>query len=217
MTRKLVPIYSAAWRAIVVLLAVEISIVSVLRYVTRSEAPPPPIVANAYADPFLILHVISGVIALLVGPLQFARRIRNRWPAFHRATGLTYVATCAIGAPTGFVLALGSTAGPIASAGFGTQALLLPVFTWLGWRAAVERRFGSHREWMLRSYALIAAAITLRLMIPAAFLLELDFVSAYRVIAWLCWATNLALVEIVIRRSRAAIPFFENDMRLRLG
>jgi hypothetical protein len=115
------------------------------------------------------------------------------------------------------VLALGSSAGPIAGAGFAAQALLLPVFTWLGWRAAVERRFASHREWMLRSYALIAAAITLRLMIPAAFLLELDFLRAYRVIAWLCWLTNLALVEIAIRRSRAATPFFENDMRPPLG
>ena len=198
------PIYSTAWRAVFVLLAVYIAIVSVLRYFTSLEAPPPPIAANAFAHPFMALHVAGSVIALLVGPLQFVRRIRARWPAFHRATGRIYILACAVGAPSGFVLALGTTSGPIAGGGFAMLAVLSAAFTWLGYRAAVDRRFGDHREWMLRSYALTAAAITLRLMIPAAFVLELEFVPAYRVIAWLSWTTNLALIEYHIRRSRGA-------------
>jgi hypothetical protein len=55
---------------------------------------------------------------------------------------------------------------------------------------------------MLRSYAITATAITLRLMLPASALLGLDFSLAYPVIAWLAWLTNLALFEYVIRRSR---------------
>lgn len=198
------PIHSTAWRAVVALLTIEIAIVSALRYFVGSEAPPPPIVANAFAQPWLVVHVAGGMAALLAGPLQFVRRIRTRWPAFHRASGRIYVTGCAIGAPAGLVLALGATAGPVAGAGFATQAVLWAGFTWLGYRAAVERRFGAHREWMLRSYACTAAAITLRLMIPAAFLLELEFVAAYRVIAWACWGVNLALVELHIRRSRGS-------------
>lgn len=205
MIQRIAPIYSTAWRATVVLLAAYIAITSVQRYVTGSEPPPPPIVANAFANPFLFLHVVASVIALLVGPLQFVRRVRTRWPAFHRLTGRLYVLACAVGAPTGLVLALGTTAGPIAGAGFAIQALLWPAFTWLGWRAAVERRFGDHREWMLRSYAATAGAITLRLMLPTAvLLLGLDFMPAYRVIAWLSWATNLLLIEYHIRRRRAS-------------
>ena len=197
-----VPFYSAAWRAAVVLLTIEIAIVSALRYFTGSEAPPPPILANAFANPFLILHVTAGVAALLVGPLQFVRQVRTRWPGFHRATGLVYVAGCAVGAPTGLMLALGTTAGPVAAAGFAIPALLWPVFTWLGWRAAVERRRDDHREWMLRSYAIIATAITLRLMLPASAFLGFEFLPAYQVISWLTWTANLALVEYAIRRRR---------------
>ena len=197
-------IYSAAWRALLVLFTVKIAIDSTLRYFTGTEAPPPPIAANAFANPFLVLHVIGGVAALLVGPVQFVSRIRIRKPAFHRATGRIYVLACALGAPTGFVLALGSTAGPAVQIGFAIPALLCAAFTWLGWRAAVERRFGEHREWMLRSYAVIAAAITLRLLIPAAAFLELDFLAAYRVNAWLAWLINLALAEYHIRRNRAS-------------
>ena len=204
MIRKLVPISSAAWRVILVLLAVEIAIVSVLRYVTGTEAPPPPIAANAFAHPWLFIHTISAVIALLVGPLQFVRRIRSRRPAVHRATGLIYIAACAVAGPSGFVLAVGTSAGPVAGVGFALQALLLPVFTWLGFRAAMQRRFGDHREWMLRSWALISAAITLRLLLPASMIAGIPFFTAYPVIAWLAWLINLALVEHLIRRNRAS-------------
>ena len=197
-------IYSAAWRAAIALLTVEIAAVSVLRYFTGTEPPPPPIVANAFARPFLVVHVAGGVVALLAGPLQFVRTIRTRRPGFHRFTGRLYVAACAIGAPSGLVLAIGSTAGPAVSVGFGIPAILCGVFTWLGWRAAVERRFAAHAEWMLRSYAVIAAAITLRLLIPASAYFDFDFLGAYRVNAWLAWIINLALVEYTIRRNRGS-------------
>jgi uncharacterized membrane protein len=200
MIRKLAPIYPAAWRAAIVLLSIEIAVVSVLRYVTNTEPPPPPVAANAFANPFLILHAISGVTALLVAPVQFVRAVRMRWPAFHRATGRAYIAAVAVGAPTGFMLAVGTTSGPVAAVGFAIPALLWPVFTWLGWRAAVERRFDAHRDWMLRSYAITATAITLRLMLPGSALLGLDFDAAYPVIAWLAWMANLALFEYFIRR-----------------
>lgn len=208
MDQRIAPIFSTAWRAAVVLLTVEVATVSVLRYVANSEAPPPPIIANAFANPFLIVHVVAGVIALVVGPLQFVRRIRQRVPAVHRATGLIYVGASAVSAPAAFMLALGTTAGPVAGAGFAVLAVLLLFFTCLGLRAAIERRFADHREWMLRSYALTATAITLRLMLPAAGLLELEFLSAYRVIAWLSWTTNLVLVEFYIRRKRASIASY---------
>jgi uncharacterized membrane protein len=200
MIRKLAPIYPAAWRAAIVLLSIEIAVVSVLRYVANTDPPPPPVAANAFANPFLILHAISGVTALLVAPVQFVRAVRMRWPAFHRATGRAYIAAVAVGAPTGFMLAVGTTSGPIAAVGFAIPALLWPVFTWLGWRAAVERRFDAHRNWMLRSYAITATAITLRLMLPGSALLGLDFDAAYPVIAWLAWMANLALFEHFIRR-----------------
>jgi hypothetical protein len=102
------------------------------------------------------------------------------------------------------MLALGTTAGPVAAVGFAIPAILWPVFTWFGWRAAIERRFDEHRDWMLRSYAVTSTAITLRLMLPAAGILGLPFFPAYRVISWLAWITNLAVFEYAIRRKQAA-------------
>jgi uncharacterized membrane protein len=202
MPARLAPIASNTLRVLIVLFTVEIAIVSVLKYFTELVEPPEPVVANAFANPFLVIHVIGGVVALLVGPLQFVRTIRERRPAIHRASGRIFAAACLIGAPSGFVLALGTTAGPVAAVGFAIPAVLWPAFTWLGVRAVLERRFDDHREWMLRSYAMTANAITLRLLLPGSALLGIPFFTAYPVIAWLGWIINMAAVEYYIRRKR---------------
>lgn len=202
MSVRAVTIFSAASRMVLVLLAVQISIESTLRYITHAHAGPEPVVTNAFATPFLFLHVVGAMTALLIGPLQFVIRLRDRWPYLHRAIGWTYILGCLVGAPTGFVLALGTTAGPVAGSGFAMAALLWPLFTGLALRAALARRFDDHRNWMLRSYAIVAGAITLRLMLPAALFSGYDFYPAYRLIAWLTWTTNMAVCEIIIHRTR---------------
>jgi hypothetical protein len=210
MTRRLAPLYSTGWRAAVLLLTAEVAYVTARRYFTGAEPPPPPILANGFADPFLILHVSGGLTALVLMPLQFVGAIRNRWPAFHRFIGAVSLLACLVGAPAGFMLAMGTTAGPVAAWGFAIPACLWALFAWLGWRAAVQRRFDDHRDWMLRAYAIVSTAITLRLMLPAAtLLLHLDFYPAYRVIAWASWMTNLVLFEAWIRsRGRAPAPAY---------
>jgi len=205
MIRRLAPLSASVWRALVVLLTLEIAYVTALRYFTGSEPPPPPIVENAFANPFLILHVAGGVTALVVMPLQFVARIRTHLPALHRTLGGLCLLACLIGAPAGFMLALGTTAGPVAMVGFAIPAWLWAAFTWLGWRAAANRRFGEHREWMLRAYAIVSTAITLRLMLPASGLLGLEFYPAYRVISWLSWITNLVLFEVYIVSRRTPV------------
>lgn len=203
MRQRLAAIPLIAWRTAIVLLTLEIAVVTAMRYFTNSQSPPDLILANAFAHPFLILHIAGGLTALVVGPLQFVKRIRERVPAVHRATGRIYAGACAIGAPAGLMLAVGTIAGPVAAVGFAIPALLWPIFTFLGVRAAIAEEFDDHREWMLRSYAICANAITLRLMLPVAGVLGFEFMPAYRAIAWLGWIVNLALVEIYVRRKRA--------------
>jgi len=205
MDRRLAAIGAYTLRAALVLFTLEIAAVSILRYFTGLQAAPEPILANRFAHPFLALHVAGGVTALLLGPLQFVQRIRDRLPILHRTSGRIYALACALGAPAGFMLALGTTSGPVAAVGFAIPALLWPLFTYVGVKCAMESRFDEHREWMLRSYAITSNAITLRLMLPfAGLVLHLPFSEAYPVIAWLSWMTNLGLFEIYLRRTRAA-------------
>ena len=87
MDARVGPIVSVAWRGVVVLLTLEVATVSALRYLTHSQPAPDVVLANGHAHPFLVVHVVSGIIALVLGPLQFARTLRARFPALHRASG----------------------------------------------------------------------------------------------------------------------------------
>jgi uncharacterized membrane protein YozB (DUF420 family) len=100
------------------------------------------------------------------------------------------------------MLAFGATTGPISTAGFGSLAVMWFVCTAQGWIAGRRQRFEEHRAWMIRSYALTLAAVTLRLYLPVVLLSGVDFPFAYRAISFLCWVPNLVLAEVYLRARR---------------
>jgi hypothetical protein len=62
----------------------------------------------------------------------------------------------------------------------------------------------AHWEWMIWSYALTAAAITLRRYLPLLLAGGVSYETSYRTIAWACWMPNLLLAEWLVRRGRRA-------------
>lgn len=146
-------------------------------------------------------HIAASAFAMLLGPFQFLKKLRARRPRLHRWSGRVYVAACLVGGVAGATIALSSTAGLPAGAGFLLLALFWLATTSLAWVSAMRRDFAAHERWMVRSFALTFAAVTLRLYIPASVIAnhgELA-VDAYRVIAWACWVPNLVLAEIWLR------------------
>ena len=185
----------AGW-AVAALLSAGIALYS-YRYLPRVGELSPNVLANPFYRPWLDLHVAGAATALLVGPLQFIPALRRL--GWHRWIGRSYVLGCLLGGVGGFVMALGSTAGPIATAGFGSLALVWIATAAQAWRLARARNFAAHRAWMIRSFALTFAAVTLRLYIPLLVLSGLPFLDGYRAIAFLCWVPNLVLAELYLR------------------
>jgi len=60
----------------------------------------------------LIPHTLAGIFALLIGPINFSSRIRQRYLKFHRVLGRIYVVSVFIGAATGVALASGRPGFP---------------------------------------------------------------------------------------------------------
>lgn len=172
------------------------------RYVVGIGPFPEEITGNLFAFPWLSIHAAAASTALLVAPLQFIARLRKRFPRIHRITGRLYVVACVIGGLTGLPLAWGATAGPVATAGFGILAILWLWTTIVAWRLAVDGRFAEHRRWMIRSIALTAAGIMLRVYLGIMLTLPVEFYEGYRVIAFLCWVPNILLAELYLRRGR---------------
>jgi hypothetical protein len=69
----------------------------------------------------------------------------------------------------------------------------------------VQGRFAEHRRWMIRSFVLTFGAVTLRLYLPLAPLLHIDFMDVYRASAWVSWVPNLILAELYLARGRRPV------------
>lgn len=205
--------YWIAW-SICVFLCAGVALVS-YRYLLSVGDVPPAIATNALKNPWLMVHVAGAATALLIGPLQFSYRLRARFRRFHHWIGRVYVVSCLVGGVAGFVLALGASTGPISTIGFGSLAIAWIVTTSLAWRRAMQHRFAEHRVWMIRSFALTFAAVTLRLYLPLAALLSLNFDDAYRVISFLSWVPNLIAVELYLRHREVTHSSVFGEIRLR--
>jgi uncharacterized membrane protein len=160
----------------------------------------PPVVMNShFFTPLGIqIHIAASAVALTIGAFQFLKPLRRRHPQVHRWTGRVYVGACVIGGIAGGAIALYTSAGLVAGWGFFILALLWVPFTLLALAAAMRRDFVAHERWMVRSFALTFAAVTLRLYLPFG-AMTVGFEVAYPIIAWAAWVPNLIVAEIWLR------------------
>jgi len=146
----------------------------------------------------LVAHLVGGAAALALGALQHNSRLRTRHRALHRWCGRLYVLSVGIGGVAALVLAGSSVGGLVAHVGFGMLAVLLLGSTGMAYVHVRAGRLQDHRTWMVRSYALTFAAVTLRIYLPLALVAGLPYEPAYQAIAWLCWVPNLLFAEWVL-------------------
>ncbi len=148
--------------------------------------------------------------SVAVCPLQFVPRFReNNWNR-HRRLGWIYCGSVLLGWCASLWIAPHSQTGWIASSGFLALGATWIVATGLAVRLILRGDAIRHRRWMIRSYALTAAAITLRIYLPFVFMFHWPFSVAYPAIAWLCWIPNALAAEVYLRfvpaPSGAALP-----------
>jgi uncharacterized membrane protein len=158
---------------------------------------------NPMFDPWgLRVHIAASAFAMILGAFQFLKVLRQKAPVVHRWMGRAYILACVVGGVAGGTIALSSAAGPIAGWGFFLLAVFWVPFTLLAWTSAMRRDFVAHERWMIRSFALTLAAVTLRIYLPMVGILDMEFLPAYRAIAWLAWVPNLIIAEIWIAMRR---------------
>jgi uncharacterized membrane protein len=215
--RRFRPARTGSW-AWIALSSLAIAAYSVSQYATGSLAALAEDgvgLAPGYAgQPLLVqvafyLHIGFAGVALVVGPFQFAERLRTRVPRLHRITGRIYLVSVAIGGTAALVMAPFNTAGFVGFFGFGSLAVLW-LFT--GWKAYRSIRSGdvkAHQAWMIRNFALTYAAVTLRLWIGVLIAVQLAtfggefddvWANVYAAVPFLCWIPNLVVAELMVRR-----------------
>ncbi len=146
------------------------------------------------------LHFGVGGLALILGPWQFLPALRRKAPTAHRWTGRLYVLCCLVSGCAALVLSQQTHTGLNSQIGFVLLATLWRITTLIGLRRSYDRDFVAHRQWMIRSFALTLAAVTLRFDLPLSQALEIPFHVAYPIISYACWVPNILIAEWFVRR-----------------
>ncbi len=150
---------------------------------------------------YLLPHGIMGACALLLGPLQFSDRLRQRFTKFHRVVGRFYVAGVFIGAPLGlYIQYFEERMGGTRSFSFaaGTDAALWMLTTAVAIFFILKGKIQQHRQWMTRSFAVAIVFLEVRVVGGVTGWENLG-PSAIETIVWMCVACSLLFADIVLQ------------------
>lgn len=174
--------------------------------------PPNP---RAVIDPLPItLHILGSSIFCLLGALQFLPSLRRHRPALHRILGRIVAVAGCVSALTGLWMTV-SYAFPDALQGpllyWARATLSLALVAFIAWAVAAirARKTAAHRAAMLRAYAIGQGASTQ----TALFLIAMIFTTTEPLglgrdlLIVGAWIINLAVAELLIRRSFATRTF----------
>ena len=152
---------------------------------------------------WLLVHISSGMTALLLGPWQFSRRLRQRYLRIHCLSGRIYLIAIVCGCVAACRLAVDSTFGRAWA--FGLLCLAGAWFTTsaMAYYAIRKRQIQIHREWMVRSYVVTFAFVTFRFFNDfrpmSTWLPDADRAN---VIIWACWGIPLLVTEVILQLTR---------------
>ena len=148
------------------------------------------------------VHVYASMWVLLAGFTQFSSEIRDFYPRIHRAMGYIYLTdVLLITGPAGLLMGIYANGGITSKISFVTLAIGWITFTAIALIKAQKGDWTSHRDFMIRSYALTLSAVTLRAWKWAITnSVELPPMDVYRTVAWLGWVPNILVAELIIRR-----------------
>jgi uncharacterized membrane protein len=188
-------------RFILYLLILVVVATSLQKYVFSAQGLPP----NFEGRPIgLYTHIFGAIVTLLLGPLQFSARLRQRHRQVHRWLGRMYLGIgVLVGGLAGLYMSLTSHGGPAVRVGFMLLAL---IWLYTGFKAYQSIRAGEvelHRAYMVRNFSLTLAAVTLRIYLPLLMMSGVQFETTYTLVAWLSWVPNLLLAEMLLNRGRA--------------
>src|SRR5229473_5313604 len=169
---------------------------------------------SAFADrrTLTLAHILPGMLFMVLGPLQFVRGLRSKYPQVHRWCGRIFLSASAVVGVTGLTLAFGKTIGGVdekaAIVLFGSF-FLIALATAL--RHALRREFAQHREWMIRGYAIGLAVATVRPIMGTFFAAALLHGHApeprefFGTAFWIGFTLQMIAAEIWINYTRAKL------------
>lgn len=151
----------------------------------------------------LYFHTAGGTVMLFLGAINLYVGATRKHFRYHRAIGRTYLVGGLFGVTAAVLIMLVARGHKDDGVLFTntTISLLTLSFAWyaaalMAWRAVRNRRYDSHRDWMVRSYILIWAFVFCRLAARFEGVEEMGGGTAF---IWLSWVGPLVVGEIALQ------------------
>ena len=146
-----------------------------------------------------MLHVAGGIGMLAFGSAAIFIGWTKRGFRYHRYAGYGYLTVGSFGAITALVLSVQAEHEPKSLyLATGTLSVVWLVTAAMALRAARNRRFQSHKEWMIRSYVLSWTFVGCRLATRVDTYPWLGEESTTAAI-WINWVVPLFICELALR------------------
>jgi uncharacterized membrane protein len=147
-------------------------------------------------------HVFTAILALAAGFTQFSDFFLKKYKRWHRLIGRIYAYDIlVVNFPAAMIMAVYANGGGPSKTAFVILDCLWFFFTWKAVKAARQKHFVEHKQYMIRSYALTCSAIALRTWkIILAHTFHPDPLHLYMIDAWMGFVPNLLFAEWLIRR-----------------
>ncbi|MBC7935378.1 MAG: DUF2306 domain-containing protein [Rhizobacter sp.] len=148
----------------------------------------------------LISHITAGGGALILGIVQFWKKLRTYSWKIHRIIGLLYLLAVVVSSFCAVVLAFTTSYEVNLAYAFSLQ---IWVSVWISATAlayffAIKKKFKLHQEWMTRSYIVTMAFVISGLILKTPYVKNLgSFEDISPSLFWLGWSIPLYLYEII--------------------
>lgn len=149
----------------------------------------------------IIAHITAGGGALILGPLQFWKKLRTRYTTLHRWTGVTYLLAVLVSSACAVILSLTTAYEVNWAYAFSLQVWVSVwiITTIIAYRAALQKKFKLHQEWMTRSYIVTLAFVISGLTLK--YLLHINFGTFEEIGAslfWMGWSVPLFIYQVIL-------------------
>lgn len=133
------------------------------------------------------VHILASPIVLLLAVfLQWKRSRRNL--SLHRYLGrVQMLLIFLLLVPSGLVLSLKATAGPVSQIGFLALSVATGLTAAMALCRARQKKVKQHRVWATRLFVLLLSPLFLRVCSGFAIVTQMDSPTFYQINAWTSW------------------------------
>jgi uncharacterized membrane protein len=161
-------------------------------------------------------HIVTACLALMAGPCGFSKRLLRRNRKLHRTIGKVYVISVAVSCLTACFLVPNVTGGFVSKLAFVGLIALWAMSTYLAYRRIRQKNVAAHRAWMIRSYSMTLANMTLHLMLALLhYVFDVEYVQAYQISVWVCVLLNFLIADVITKRMDKGFAYKETTIGTR--